>query len=108
MKCIDCAYFGFDYTIGRVISMCHHGGKYIPPAGGYEIEEHECEFFVEKSGISKWESYTDEEKEEILMEFNKMYHGNDKSFDTIRNTYTFEEAKEMFIENMKNTDKNIK
>lgn len=108
MKCIDCAYFGFDYTFGTMISICNNADKYIPPVGEYEMEEHECEFFTAKSGISKWGSYTDKEKEEFLMEFDKMYHGNDKSFDRIRNTYTFEEAKEMLIENMKNTDKNRK
>ena len=108
MKCINCAYFEFNHIFGMTFNTCNHVQMYVPPAAGYEIEEHECEFFIEKSGISKWESYTDEEKEEILMQFEKMYHGNDKSFDAIRNTYPFEEAKEMFIGNMKSIDKNRK
>lgn len=102
MKCVDCVYLGFDYVDGRVLNSCNHALKYVPTMAGYEQIEHECEFFTEKTEISKWESYSDEEKEEILMVFDKMYHGNDKSFDEIRNTYTFEEAKEMYIESMKN------
>lgn len=108
MKCADCVYLKYEYVCGAVLNSCKCAYVYVPPAAGYELIEHECDFFTEKSGISKWDSYSDEEKKEILAEFDKMYRGNDKSFDEIRNTYTFEEAKEMFIENMKNTDKNAK
>lgn len=107
MKCIDCVYFGFDIMFGRIVDICTHTQRYIPPTG-YANEEHECEFFNEKSGISKWDSYTDEEKEEVLKEFDEKYHGNDETFDGVRETYTFEEAKEMFIEHLKEIDKNRK
>lgn len=108
MKCADCAYLEFDCVDGRVFNSCNHALKYVPPVAGYEQIEHECEFFAEKSGISKWDSWSDEEKEEILVEFDKMYHGDDKSFNGIRNTYTLEEAKRMYIEHLKNSDKNMK
>ena len=39
MKCIYCAYFGFDDILGQVFNICNHVQKYISPAVGYEIEE---------------------------------------------------------------------
>ena len=107
-KCIDCAYFEYDFQFGIILNSCTHEQVYIPKSPNHEKVEHECDFFIKKSGISKWESYTEEEKEEMLLEFDKKYCNDEEFLKEMREEYTFEELKEMFIENMKNTDKNKK
>jgi hypothetical protein len=62
MTCYDCAYLGFDRNeVVGMAEMCNHPGKWIPGAG-FADSEHECEFFKKKSGVSKWDSYSEDEK----------------------------------------------
>lgn len=72
---------------------------------GFADEEHECDDRIAEAGISKWDSFSGEQKEQALKELKELYYGNDKS-NLMRKTYTFEEVKEIFISDMKNTDKN--
>ena len=63
MTCYDCAYLGFDRNeVVGMAEMCNHPEKWIPGAG-FADSEHECEFFKKKSGVSKWDSYSEDEKE---------------------------------------------
>lgn len=108
MKCIDCAYFEYDFQFGIVLNSCAHEQVCVPRTSNYEKVEHECDFYIKKSGISKWESYAEEEKKEMLLEFDKRYYNDEEFLKEMREECTFKELKEMLIENMKNTDKNRK
>lgn len=102
MKCYECAYFGIERN--EVIGMydvCKHPSKYIPPSGFFDTE-HDCEFFRKKSGISKWDSYSQDEKEQILRFLEKEY--KEKPITDL----TLEEAKSLYIRFLKETDSNVK
>lgn len=102
MKCYECAYFGIERN--EVIGMydvCKHPSKYIPPSG-FSDTEHDCEFFRSKSGISKWDSYSQDEKEQILRYLEKQYE--EKPITDL----TLEEAKSLYIRFLKEIDSNVK
>lgn len=108
MNCYGCAYFHYEYNpFGQLCDVCKHPQRVIPPVG-FADEEHDCEDFIQEAGISKWDSLNEEEKEKVLKIFEEKYYGNDDSFNVVRNIYTFEQAKEMFISEMKYKDKNAK
>ena len=69
MTCYECAYFGIEWNefLKKTIEFCNHPEKYIPPVG-FAYKEHDCEFFKNKSGISKWDSYSEKEKEQAKEE----------------------------------------
>lgn len=75
MTCYECAYFGIEWNefLKKTIEFCNHPEKYIPPVG-FAYKEHDCEFFKNKSGISKWDSYSEKEKEQALRYFRENYH----------------------------------
>lgn len=100
MTCYDCAYLGFDRNeVVGMAEMCNHPKKWIPGAG-FADSEHECEFFKKKSGISKWDSYSEKEKEQALRYFRENYHKNPIE------GLTCEGAEMSFIEYLKNVDAN--
>ena len=100
MTCYECAYFGIE--ISEVIGMCEvckHPQKSIPPVG-FADSEHECEFFKKKSGISKWDSYSEDEKEKAWEYFQEYYVQNPVG------DLTCEQAWPLFVEYLKATDSN--
>lgn len=108
MNCYGCAYFHYEFDpFGQLCDVCKHPQRVIPPVG-FADKEHDCEDFIQEAGISKWDSWNEEERKQVLKQLEKMYYGNEKSFDIIRNTYTFEQVKELFISEMKVKDKNEK
>lgn len=100
MTCYECAYFGIERNeVIGMVEVCKYPEKYIPPAGFADIE-HGCEFFKNKSGTSKWDSYSDEEKQQALRYFRENYHKN------LIEGLTCEEAEMSFIEYLKSVDAN--
>ncbi len=101
MTCYECAYFGIEWNefLKKTIEFCNHPEKYIPPVG-FAYKEHDCEFFKNKSGISKLDSYSEKEKEQALRYFRENYHKNPIE------GLTCEEAEMSFIEYLKNVDAN--
>lgn len=98
MKCYECAYFGIERN--EVIGMCDvckHPSKYIPPSG-FSNTEHDCEFFKKKSGVSKWDSYSKDEKEKAREYFQEYYVQNPVG------DLTCEQAWTQFVEYLKTTD----
>ena len=101
MTCYECAYFGIEWNefLKKTIEFCNHPEKYIPPVG-FAYKEHDCEFFKNKSGISKWDSYSEKEKEQALRYFRENYQKNPIE------GLTCEGAEMSFIEYLKNVDAN--
>lgn len=100
MTCYDCAYLGFDRNeVVGMAEMCNHPGKWIPGAG-FADSEHECEFFKKKSGVSKWDSYSEDEKEKAREYFQEYYVQNPVG------DLTCEQAWAQFVEYLKTTDSN--
>ena len=60
----------------------------------------ECEFFKKKSGVSKWDSYSEDEKEKAREYFQEYYVQNPVG------DLTCEKAWAQFVEYLKNTDSN--
>lgn len=100
MTCYDCAYLGFDRNeVVGMAEMCNHPGKWIPGAG-FADSEHECEFFKKKSGVSKWDSYSEDEKEKAREYFQEYYVQNPVG------DLTCEQDWAQFVEYLKTTDSN--
>ena len=101
MTCYECSYFGIEWNefLGKTIEFCNHPEKYIPPVG-FAYKEHDCKFFKNKSGISKWDSFSDEEKEQALSYFREYYRQN------LIKGLTCDEAEIDFIEYLKSIDAN--
>jgi hypothetical protein len=100
MTCYDCAYLKIERNenIGT-LDVCKYPEKYIPPTG-YADSEHECEFFKKKSGVSKWDSYSEYEKEKYHEYFRENYAQNPYG------DLTYEQAWLLFVEYLKTTDSN--
>lgn len=100
MTCYECAYLEVERNeVVGMIEVCKHPEKYIPPAG-FAYKEHDCEFFKNKSGISKWDSYSEKEKEQALRYFRENYYKNPIE------GLTCEVAEIDFIEYLKSIDAN--
>lgn len=100
MTCHDCAYLGFDRNeVVGMAEMCNHPEKWIPGAG-FADSEHECEFFKKKSGVSKLDSYSEDEKEKTREYFQEYYVQNPVG------DLTCEQAWTLFVEYLKTTDSN--
>ena len=102
MTCYECAYLEIERNeVVGMIEVCKHPEKYIPPAG-FAYKEHDCKFFKKKSGISKWDSYSDEEKAQVLKHFREKYAENPIG------DLTCEQAEASYIGYLKETDSNAK
>ena len=101
-RCCECAYF--HYTSNEIVNfipICANN-RFLPV--GSE-DKYVCEDFRERAGVSKWDSLSEQEREQYITQF-KHTITTSKQFDCILMVMTMDEAVEDFINNLKNTDVN--
>lgn len=103
IKCIDCVYLGYGFYGSALHGECNHSEKYMPPVLD-ESKERECEFFIEKSGISLNEALTEQEKEKIIASAKDNYLSSEKLKDSFP---TWEYYKISVVDTFFEKDKNV-
>ena len=101
-RCCECAYFRYERNDFVTFTPICTNNKFI--TFGRE-DEPACEDFRERAGVSKWDSLSEYEREQYIIQF-KHAITTSKQFDCILRVMTIDEAVEEFINNLKNTDVN--